>query len=482
MNSDKILLSIDCGTTTIKVAAFDIDGNRKALLKAPSPIENIGGVTMVDFPETAEVVKSLLGKLIYNSEFAQSIIAITLTSQRCTCAFLDADGQFIGKGISWSDPQGGDMLMEQVNIEDYQRITGMMPIPYITAAKICWLKKSDPEGFKRLASIQLLGNYILKQLGAERNLADTSNASATGLFDIQKFEWSDYILKKLSITKDQLPEVVSPGSIVGTLNKETSEKTMIPCGTPLVTGGGDQQCSYFGCCYSKNPVTTISLGTSIVICSMTKKTILNPNLLNVCGIENWTIEGFQPSGGTCFNWLWKNILGNSDKLSDPLINKIIQAKPGSKGVKFYPHLSGISSSNPLANGSICGLNTDVTSADLLRSIFEGIAYETRSFHDLFKDLGIDNDEIVICGGYTGIECWPEIYCNILNKKVIVPEELNSSLLGAAIQGGVAVKQFLTLDDGLKRMFRPARIIEPDKILAEKYDRLYTEFRHNVGIK
>ena len=473
MKPEKILLSIDCGTSSIKVAAFDIAGNRKAFLKTHSPLDNIGGVLAVDFQKTAEVVIKLLTELVNSSGLSRYIVAVTLTSQRSTCAFLDNEGKFIGNGISWSDSHGGALLEELVNPDDFQKITGMMPIPYITAAKLCWLKKSDPEGFKRLALIQLLGDYVLQQLGAETGLIDTTNASATGFFDCQKFEWSDYILKKLSITSDQLPKVIPTGSIVGTINKKIAEKTMIPIGTPLITCGGDQQCSYIGCCSPEKPVTAISMGTSFVICTMTQKLVLNPKLLTLCGFKKWTIEGFQPSGGMCFNWIWKNILGNSEDLSEQFLKEISESGPGSRGVSFYPEV------NSIDQGGICGITPEIKSVDIIRAIFEGIAYETRYYHELFKKNGLDQNEVVLCGGFAGIKSWPEIYCNVLNKKIIVPKELNSALLGAAIQGGITLKIFEDLDEGFRRMFHPARVISPDDKQTAIYDNLYSQFQNNM---
>ena len=83
-----------------------------------------------------------------------------------------------------------------------------------TAAKMMWVKKHEPENFKRCRHILLPKDYIRFMLTGVF-ATDVSDASGMQLLDVGKRCWSDEVLKKLEIDEDLLAKVYESPEVTG---------------------------------------------------------------------------------------------------------------------------------------------------------------------------------------------------------------------------------------------------------------------------
>lgn len=89
------------------------------------------------------------------------------------------------------------------------RQTGTLLPPMSLLVKIKWLKETQPELTKKAAYYIGIKEYIFYCL-FQQLICDYIASSGTGYFDIHQFNWTENVLKYLSINKNQLPQLVPP--------------------------------------------------------------------------------------------------------------------------------------------------------------------------------------------------------------------------------------------------------------------------------
>jgi xylulokinase len=169
------------------------------------------------------------------------ISAVSVANQRASVIFADKYGKAISSVVSWQDLRGGKeiaFLKRDIDERRYYRITGLPNNPVFSLGKILWIKKNEPSFYKKCARIMLVGDYLLRRLGADDFYTDLSNASLTGMLDISRLDWSGEILKVSGIGRDRLGLLVASGQIIGHVSGSASRASGLARGTPIVSGGG----------------------------------------------------------------------------------------------------------------------------------------------------------------------------------------------------------------------------------------------------
>ena len=153
-------------------------------------------------------------------------------------------------------------------------------------------------------------------------------------------------------------------------------------------------------------------------------------------------------------------------------------KLGENHVYFLPYLMGERSphNDPMARGAFVGMSMDTTRADMVQSIFEGVAFGLRDSLEVARELGIPLTTTRICGGGAKSPLWCKIIANILNLKVerIAVEE--GPALGAAMLAAVGCGVFSSVEEAAQAIVQVVDVIEPEPELVEKYQDRYQTFR------
>ena len=90
-------------------------------------------------------------------------------------------------------------FQQRIPDKAYYAITGLPNNAVFTLAKILWIKQHDPDRFRKTARFVLLQDYLLNQLGCDGFVCDWSNASLTGMLDIERLCWSPASLEMTGI-------------------------------------------------------------------------------------------------------------------------------------------------------------------------------------------------------------------------------------------------------------------------------------------
>lgn len=151
----KYLLGADCGTTAIKVALFDTDGNKITHHAEEYALIRPSAQRVEQRPEVYwNTFKTCLAKVLECSGVdKEDIIAFAFDSSAETIVFLDQDMQPLDNFYVWMDNRAEEEAVEinaDFSAEDILHHTGQCPIdPVYPATKILWFKsiirKSLPE-------------------------------------------------------------------------------------------------------------------------------------------------------------------------------------------------------------------------------------------------------------------------------------------------------------------------------------------------
>ena len=468
------LAAIDCGTTEIKAAIFSTKGRQMGSAAAACPCLTLKDGRIEQPPELIiRQALSCLKRAVDNSRLnPKNIAAISVSSQRATVIPLDNIGKPSGNAISWQDMTGQlalDKFRRKISDQNYYKITGLPNNPIFSLAKI--LKA------QRAAKYVLVHDYLMYHLGCSDYYTDWSNASLTGLFDVSNLAWNKQLLKLAGLNEANLPALVPSGKKIGVLSQRAASQGGLLPGTPLIAGGGDQQCGGLGAGCVKPGIAQISLGTAGVVLCYSARPIKDPKMrISTCAHAvpgAWESEGLQNSAGASLNWL-KKLFGLSKRIPDSFVEQI---KPGSNGALFFPFLAGASAPHwrPNLHAMFFGLTLAHGPAVILRAVMEGVSMETREILEVFGSLDIPVKEIRLTGGYSKDLTWNQLQADIYNMPVATLENEQASLLGAAMLAAYGVGIYKTLEQAAGRMVKIKRIFLPNRRRVADYERVYQKY-------
>lgn len=134
-------------------------------------------------------------------------------------------------------------------------------------------------------------------------------------------------------------------------------------------------------------------------------------------------------------------------------------------------------------GMISGLSLSAGPDDLARlylATLQALAYGTRHIIETLNRTGYRIDTILASGGFTRNPVFLREHADATGCRIVLPEEPEAVLLGAAILGAVAGGAHASVQDAMAAMTRAGRIIEPDPGARAFHDRKYAVFLRMTG--
>ena len=246
----KYILALDQGTTSSRAILFDHDGNivdsaqQEFTQIFPQP-----GWVEHDANEIWDTQLSMAKKVLQKvGATASDINAIGITNQRETTVIWDRHtGQPIHNAIVWQDRRTAAYCdeLKSRGLEAYIREnTGLVIDAYFSGTKMKWLLDNVAGAREKAAQGDLLAGtidtwLIWKMTDGKVHVTDYTNASRTLLFNIERLEWDDKLLKELDVPKEILPEVRKSSEIYGSTD-------LFGGSIPIAGIAGDQQSALFG--------------------------------------------------------------------------------------------------------------------------------------------------------------------------------------------------------------------------------------------
>jgi len=447
---EKYILALDQGTTSSRAILFDRGGNIVSVAqKEFTQIFPQAGWVEHDAMEIwvsqATVAKEAMLKLGIKED---QVAAIGITNQRETTVVWDRNtGEPIYHAIVWQDRRTAeycDQLKADGKASLIRQKTGLVVDAYFSGTKLKWIL-DHVEGARAKAergelAFGTVDSWLLWKLTEGKvHATDVSNASRTMIYNIEKMEWDQELLSLMHIPVSLLPEVRSNSEVYGYAVALGMQHV------PVAGMAGDQQSALFGqMCIREGMVkNTYGTGCFMLMNTGTKLVQSNNNLLTtiawqVNGITQYALEGSVFIAGAAVQWLrdgLKIIRQSSD------VQPLAASVQDTDGVVVVPAFSGLGAPhwNPYARGTIFGITRGTTDAHIARATLESIAYQT---YDVLKamesDAGMPIAELRVDGGATVNDLMMQFQSDILSVKVLRPQVVETTALGAAYLAGLAV--------------------------------------------
>lgn len=355
--------------------------------------------------------------------------------------------------------------------------TGLIIDAYFSATKIKWILDNVPGARERAEKGKLMFGtvdtwLIWRLTRGEVHVTDVSNASRTMLFNINTLEWDQELLDLFNIPRSMMPEVKSSSEVYG-----HTKTTIFAHKVPIAGIAGDQQAALFGqmCTEPGMVKNTYGTGCFLLMNSGEKPILSKNNLITTIAWKigdkvNYALEGSIFVGGSVVQWL-RDGLGVISSSSE--VEELASRVPDTNGVYFVPALTGLGAPwwDQYARGTIIGISRGTTTAHIARAALEGIAYQTMDITAaMSRDAGISLKELKVDGGASRNNLLMQFQADILGTRVVRPQMVETTAMGAAYLAGLAVGYWSSIDE-IRKQWQVDRVFEPsweeEKVQAAK---------------
>ena len=272
------------------------------------------------------------------------------------------------------------------------------------------------------------------------------------LMNLERRRWDAGMLSMLEIPIQMLPEIVpsSDPSAYGVTAAAT------PCGPgiPITAALGDQQAALVGqvCLAPGAAKNTYGTGSFVLLNTGPRPVTSEHGLVTTVGYDlgsgpsAYAIEGSIAVTGAAVGWLRDNLgIIRTAEESEQVAAEVEDCA----GVYFVPALSGLFAPHwdMYARGTIVGLTQHSDHRHLVRATLESICYQTRDVVEaMVTDSGAALRSLRVDGGASRNNLLMQMQADILGAPVVRPTVTETTALGAAYAGGLAIGLWQDIDE------------------------------------
>ncbi|MEM3607216.1 MAG: FGGY family carbohydrate kinase [Candidatus Bathyarchaeia archaeon] len=482
------LISVDVGTTSCKVAIFNLTGDLIAEAQKNYSLY----IPRKNFVEqNAEewwiaVCKCIKSVLKLSKVSAENVISICSTGQFPSLVLIGKHGKPLRQAIIYSDMRGEEqsgLIFNKIGLEKIKEVTGFPQsmFPGLPASKILWLYDHEPEIIKQTKKCIGAKDFINYRLTGEV-ATDFLEAWWSGLVEFKSYSWSKKMLSSLEIPEEWFPKIHKPQEVIGYVNKLASKKTGLKEGTPVVCGSGDGMCAIIGSGLTEINATMDVTGATEIIASITDKR-LPPSIGESIFCWRHLIEGLwivyasTASSGAALQW-FKTQFGKQIKY-DAFLKQAEEGELGSNGLIFLPYLIGEYAPffDLNARGAFIGISLNSKKKHFIRAILEGVAFSLNHILEVFNELDIKIKEVRVGGGGSKSDLWNTIKADVTGRIFLKMKVIDVANLGAAILASIGVKAYSSLSEAIKNMVKISKKIEPNLKKHQSYFKIYEVYKN-----
>ncbi len=348
-------------------------------------------------------------------------------------------------------------VLEKNNLSESDRFGGSVS-PELMVPKAFEILQEDLRLYEAAAEIIEAGDWITRTLTG----SNKRSCSMAGY----KMWWSHedgYPTKEFfksidrrlaDFTDEKLPgDVCSVGESVGNLSKEWAERLGLKEGIAVAAAVIDSHAGFPGSGVSEKGQVMLVLGTSSVMITLSDTPYSKKGVYGA--VRDGIVPGYYAleSGiaavGDLFEWFVKNMVPQSDydeadaqgiPIHALLSDKAGRLKVGESGLIALDWWNG--NKTPYVNGNlsgaIMGMTLNTKPEEIYRALIEATAFGTRTVIELFKESGIELNEVIASGGISlKNPLVMQIYADVLGIDIKVAKSNQAAALGSAIYASLA---------------------------------------------
>jgi xylulokinase len=471
--TELLILAVDLGTSGVKVALITVHGRVLGWESQPLTLHLTpdGGAEQSPEEWWQAFLSTAQRLLARGLAPARSVKAVSCSTQGEGTVPVDEDGQALTNCILWMDMRGAPYLRQQARgiinllgvdlfkLLRWIRLTGGMPslTGKDPAGHMLLIRERFPEIYARTYKFLNVLDYMNQRLTGR--FAATFDSILTSWVtdnrDPDDIRYDARLVRDSGIDADKFPEIVPCTAVLGGLKSEVAAALGLSTDVQVVAGSIDNTAAGIGAGAVADFAPHLYIGTSSWIAAHVpfKKTDPISSLASVpCAVPHrYLLTALQATAGGNLTFLRDNILYHQDELLQeaavPDIFKVLdqmaeRVPAGSNGVLYAPWIWGERApvDERTLRAGIYNLSLHNTRADLIRAMFEGVAFNTRwLLGPVEKFLGRKVQSINLAGGGGNSDVWCQIFADVLNVAVRqVQDPIQANARGAAFIAAVGL--------------------------------------------
>ena len=272
-------LGIDIGTSGLRIAALDVDGDCLWLEKADWPETAIEVDTEQDAAAWWRTFDDLMQQLGHRGRLAE-VQALAFAGTSGTALTVDQHGMPEGPALMYDDPRGSEQreALRRLDIDPDAQLDGL--------ARWRWLVESRGQAGRPVSQADW---FVLRLTG--RHASDSNNSLKWG-FDAVAERWPTALSDRFG---DQLPAVQRAGTSVGPLIDEWRHRWSLPAGVQVAAGTTDSMAALWASGATDEGDGVTSLGSTLALKLISARPVADA----ACGVYSHRFgEGFAVSGAS----------------------------------------------------------------------------------------------------------------------------------------------------------------------------------------
>lgn len=481
----EVVVTYDCGTTSVKAAVVDLDGHVLAHANGTYPLDRA-------HPGWAEQNPDLLWQAVAEAgRQALSSVgggAVTDVSTRVVaCVFvapwkaiipLGRDGQVLAPAITWLDDRAA-----QARIDLSRRLGVAAGNGVDYWSKLLWLREHRRDVWDAAHHVVGLNTYFKYRATGElvtESSDDFFHPPATAARS--RFE----TLR----TEADLPEHLFPASapssaVIGQVSARAAVELGVPAGTPVLNGFGDLPGITTGAGRAGEGDAHIYIGTSSWLVSVTepREELGAAFDFTLDATRSCVAVGALQSACLALDWITaQTYRAEQQQLGatfwDYLNAEIAQVPPAMDGMLGTHWLRG--EPGPIGwdmTGIFTGLSVEHDRRHMVRAVMESIAMTHRwSWQRLLAAGPAPTKPLRVVGGGASSDVWLQILADVLGRPVEAPTDPRyTGTRGAFYCALVGLDAACDYEQAAKEFDLPTRSFTPNPSAQAHYDEVFDRY-------
>jgi len=445
---ERVLIAVDVGTGGARAVAVDLKGRVVAEMRRPYETrEPRPGWAEQNPQDWSDGAARALTALVRRLGRRHQVVAIGLTGQCPTVAPFDAKGRPVGPGMLYRDNRAVDEareMRERIGIEAMHRRTGHVGEAFHVGPKVLWLRRHQPEIFRKTARFLQPRDVVLLRL-CGRDATDETNANATLFFDLRARRWAPDLFAAFDLEPTVFPVALPPWTVAGEL--AASNEFGLPAGVPIVIGSADSQCAAFGAgVVDPGPVSDMA-GSSSCLNSAVVQPLADVRVSHYSHVvpNRFSTEMGVNTAGAAIDWAVKQLgyRTHAALAADATRFRKEWAELGTDTTDpvevaplFLPYLGDGERDDPSLRAAFIGLSSRHDRRALAYAVLEGVAFAVWSTLVILQQAGSPLDELRVSGGGGRLSLLSQLKADVLGRPVIDLRH-DATAIGAAMLAGTA---------------------------------------------
>ena len=481
----KKVLAIDFGASSGRAILGSFDGSKITLEEihrfSNDPV-TVGGTVYWDVLRLFHEIKQSLLKCKLHG----GADSIGIDTWGVDFGLIDAAGRLLENPVHYRDSRTNGLSeksFELIPKEEFYAETGNQFMDINTAFQLLSVVNDRPELMQRTDKLlmmpDLFGYFLTGKKHTELSMASTSQ-----LFNPQGRCWSEKVISKLGIKQDIFPEIITPGTKIGTILPEICDELDIEPMDVIAVCGHDTQSAMAAVPALEESFAFLSCGTWSLLGTELDQPLLSPASLEL----NITNE----MGYGCKASFLKNITGlwliqesrrqwareGSEYSYAELEQMALAADSGKCFIDPDNKLFASAGNIPERIRKFCaatGQYVPQTTGEIMRCIYESLALKYRfAIEELSACTGRSYPVLYMIGGGTKDRFLPRLTANVCKCRVSVGP-VEATALGNIIVQLISCGSIESLEEARKIVINSESITTFECEDGSSWDSVYEKY-------